>query len=142
MVEGIDGTAKLLNANGISTTRTRLLRVHHGSKLIDLPDNNLESLSRFVQSVDISSPTYLLPRLCNFPVIDSVYLASPDVRIMFQMKAGNTGSLSTEKAKIICHALGNFFVVVVPSDNVVTKKLDGGPEMMQQYVFVLSERTY
>jgi hypothetical protein len=43
---------------------------------------------------------------------------------------------------IICDALGNFFVVVVPSDNVITKKLDGGPARLEQYVLVLNETTY
>jgi hypothetical protein len=60
---------------------------------------------------------------------------------MFQMKTGKSKPLS-ENAGKICDALGNFFVVVVPSDNVITKKLDGGPASLEQYVLVLNETTY
>ena len=62
---------------------------------------------------------------------------------MFQMKAGVSKSKPlSEKAETICQALGDFFVVVVPADNVIAKKLDGGPANMKQYVLVLKERTF
>jgi hypothetical protein len=76
-------------------------------------------------------------------MIDSAYVGpptSPELRIMFQMKAGKTKPLS-KKVDKICNVLGNFFVVVVPVDNVITQELVGGPPSMEQNVLVLNETT-
>jgi hypothetical protein len=138
--QGIDGTAHLLTKEAISATTTKRVVVPAGSILVDMPDNNLDSLSqRCAAAVDKSFPqgTYFLPSLPNFPVIDSAYVG-PEGVIMFQMKTGRSKPLS-QMADSVCRALGNFFVVVVPADNVITKKLPGGPENMKQYVLVVNE---
>jgi hypothetical protein len=143
MIDGINGTARLLNKNSISATTTKRVVVRAGATLVDLSDNDLDSLSQHcAEAVDNRSPngTYLLPSLCNFPVIDSAYVGPVDV-IMFQMKAGRSKPLS-QMVDSICRALGNFFVVVVPADNIITKKLPGGPDSMKQYVLVLNELPY
>jgi hypothetical protein len=48
----------------------------------------------------------------------------------------------SDEVDTICRAIGNFFVVVVPADNVITKKSPGGPECMKEYVLVLNESPY
>ena len=140
LADGINGTARLLTKTAISSTTTKPIVIPAGSMQVDLPDNNLDSLSRYVDTKSTQG-MYLLPSLCNFPVIDSAYVGPPDLRIMFQMKTGKSKPLSENVSKI-CDALGNFFVVVVPSDNVIRRKLDGGPASLEQYVLVLNETTY
>ena len=145
LIDGIDRTACLLTKSGISSNKTKRVEIRRGSTLVELPDKNLDSLSRFATAVDTSFPRgrYLIPSLCNFPMIDSAYVGpptSPELRIMFQMKAGKTKPLS-KKVDKICNVLGNFFVVVVPADNVITQELVGGPPSMEQYVLVLNETT-
>ena len=143
LADGINGMARLLTTQAISSTKRKRVVIPAGSTRVDLPDNNLHSLATHAAAVNTSSPAgrYLLPRLPDFPVIDSAFIGPPDVRVMLQMKAGKSKPLS-EKAVTICDALGNFFVVVVPADNVIGKKLIGGPTRMEQYVFILNEMTY
>jgi hypothetical protein len=85
---------------------------------------------------------YLLPRLPNYPVIDSAYApptgAPAALQLSLQMNAGNSKPLSADKAASIMLNLGATFVVVTPYDYVVKKRLPG-PAGLQQYLLVLNE---
>jgi hypothetical protein len=71
LTDGIDGTAHLWTKNGISSSTRKGIAIPAGSNLVDVPDNNLNSLSRYALAIGINSPLYLLPSLTNVPVIDS-----------------------------------------------------------------------
>lgn len=72
---------------------------------------------------------YLLPRLPNYPVIDSAYVppvgAPPAQPLSLQMKVGDSKPLSADKAASVMVNLGTTFVVVAPYDYVVKKRLTG-----------------
>lgn len=57
---------------------------------------------------------YLLPRLPNFPVVDSLWVSAPNT-LLLQMKGGRSGPLSESKATtIIATASVNHLIFIVP----------------------------
>ena len=138
LVDGLDVTAKKLSANAVSKTTCRIV-IPADLAPVDLSENDVTKLAtQRAQAVQLGGG-YLLPSLPNYPVIDSAYIDENNKSMMLQMEAGRSKKLSADKMPLVHQALGNVFVVVIPEENIVTKKLAGGPAVMNQYVAILNK---
>ena len=135
----MNADAKKLNANTVSNTTTRHITIPAGSKKVVLPNSDVTQLSSQRAEAVRQGRGYLLPSQPNYPVIDSAFVDGSNNSTMLQMKAGKSKKLSADKVTLVHQALGDLFVIVTPEENVVTKKLAGGPTAMNQYVAILSE---
>ena len=84
---------------------------------------------------------YLMPRLLNFPVLDSIYVprsSESSLKVGFQMKAGNSKLLSADKATSIVATVGSSMVVILPHDCVLTKR-SPGRTALEQFLRILNE---
>ena len=138
-VDGINLTAKKLNANGISEATEISVVVPSALPVVELRDNDTEKLPTQVADAATLGGGYLLPRLPNYPVLDSAFVKQDSSAIILQMKAGRSKPLSSNHVSTVHAALGNVFIVVVPDENIVSKKLPGGPGDLEQYVLILKE---
>ena len=138
-VDGINLNAKKLNANGISASTEINVVIPSDLPVVELRDNDTEKLHTQVADAVTRGGGYLLPRLPNYPVLDSAFVKPNSSAIILQMKAGRSKPLSSNHVSTVHAALGNVFIVVVPDENIVSKKLPGGPDGLKQYVLVLKE---
>jgi len=138
-IDGINLTAKKLNASGISQSTEISVVIPSALRVVELPDNDTRKLQNQVTQAATSGGAYLLPRLPNYPVLDSAFVKQDSSATILQMKAGRSKPLSSNHVANVHAALGNVFIVVVPDENIVNKKLPGGPESLQQYVLILKE---
>lgn len=107
LTDGIDGTAHLWTKNGISSSTRKRIAIPAGSTLVDVPDNNLNSLSRYALAIGINSPLYLLPSLTNVPVIDSgctedAYFVSEEKRSEQTLVREGRDNLSCSRKFLCC----------------------------------------
>jgi len=138
LVDGMNVHANKLTANAVSNT-TRIVAIPAGLTRVTLPNNDVTQLVAQRAEAVSKGGGYLLPSLPNYPVIDAAYIDGSDNSMMLQMKAGKSKKLSADKTLLVHQALGDFFVIVTPDENIATKKLAGGPNAMNQYVAILSE---
>ena len=138
LVHGVDGTAKKLNQNAISSSVTMPVIIPPRANMYRLKDNNVERLATQRDEIHRKGGGYMLPYLPNYPVIDSAFVSATNSCYMLQMKAGKSKPLS-EKVTTVTAALGSTFIVVTPDEHIVTKKLAGSPATMDQYVLTLGE---
>ena len=106
-----------------------------------LEDNDVASkLATAIHNAS-SKGAYLVPRLPNFPVLDSIYVppsSDSSIKVGFQIKAGNSKPLSADKVPSIVSTFGSSMVVVVPHEYVLTKRLQG-PAALQQFLLILNQ---
>ena len=138
LADGMNVDAQKLNADAVSNT-TRSIVIPAGLSKVTLPKNDVNQLVNQRAEAVSKGGGYLLPSLPNYPVIDSAYVDGSNNCMMLQMKAGKSKKLSAEKVPVVHQALGDVFVIVTPEENIVTKKLPGGPSTMHQYVAILNE---
>ena len=136
--EGIDLVAKKLNANDVSS-RTFRVTIPSSVTIMRLPDNDTQKLAiQKNTAIQSGGATYLIPDLPNYPVIDSAFVSS-SASYALQMKAGRSKPLSANHVNTVHASLGDAFVVVVPDDTVIRKRLAGAPKTMVQYMLVVRE---
>lgn len=138
-VDGINLTAKKLNANGISEATKIRVVIPSALPVVELRDNDTQKLQAQVADAATRGGGYLLPRLPNYPVLDSAFVKQDSTAIILQMKAGRSKPLSSNHVSTVHAALGNVFIVVVPGENIVSRKLPSGPDGLEQYVLILKE---
>lgn len=141
LLEGISQSAKKLNKNGVADTGITI-DVPASSAKVYLLDNDTSKLETQAKSAARQGGAYLLPWHPNYPVIDAAFVGPDGSCTMLQMKAGKSKPLSTNHVSTVCAALGDIFVVVTPSENIVTKKLVGAPDNVRQFNLVLREDGY
>ena len=128
-----------MNANGISEATEIKVVIPSALPVVELRDNDTEKLQTQVADAATRGGGYLLPRLPNYPVLDSAFVKPDSSAIILQMKAGRSKPLASSNHVSTVHAaLGNVFIVVVPGEHIVTKRLPGGGDL-QQYLLILKE---
>ena len=136
--EGIDLVANKLNAKDVSSTTFRVT-IPISVTTMRLPDNDTQKLAtQKTTAIQNSGSAYLIPDLPNYPVIDSAFVSS-SASFALQMKAGRSKPLSPNHVNTVHATLGDAFVVVVPDDTTIRKRLAGAPKTMVQYVLVVRE---
>lgn len=145
LIHGVQGTARKLGIAGLLSENVdgNLLPLAipaHCNRLY-LQDNDVtQKLAAAIKGVS-SNGAYLIPRLPNFPVLDSIYVpasSSSSLIVGFRMKAGNSKALSDGKVQAIVSNASQHMVVVVPNEHILTKRLPG-PDILNQYLLILNE---
>ena len=139
LLVGLSAQAKKLTAENVSNSTTCNINIPAGLTRIPLLDNDSNQL--VTQRVEVVSKGggNLLPNLPNYLVIDSAFADQNNNSVMLQMKEGKSKKLSAGKTPNVVAALGDLFVIVAPEENIVTKKLPGSPNTLNQYVVILNE---
>jgi hypothetical protein len=136
---GLAGPAVSLTQKG---TGTRVFHVAIPASLptILLPDNKLTTRlqTAVTNAQGHDRGGYPLPSLPNFPVADAIFVDAHSF-LKLQMEAGPSKPLSDNSAQILCAAVPGPLVIVVPDESIITKKLAGGPNGLDQFRFVLNE---
>lgn len=147
--QGLQGNAFKFTKSGLSTGKKSSLSLKMPAKVpeISLKDNRLKNnfgavITGAKDTHKYSKGAYLLPRLPNFPVVDSLWVSAQKT-LLLQMKAGRSDPLSASKATTIIGVTGvKDLIFVVPDEVSMTKALafrhDKAPAL-NQYRFILRE---
>ena len=148
-----------LTTDGIGTRKKKIEILTKVKKII-LQNNDLGDQFEARIREARKGGDYLLPRMCDYLVVDSLYYVPPENKskwmfcqttkieevLSLQMKASRSKPLSGQSASEICGLVQGCLVFVVPEENIISKKLDytndpnnAGPTEWSQYRIVLSE---